>query len=207
MLSRPTAAVIRRLSETGFEDRHFECLPRSDNVAELSRFGGQLAHHYPEPALREQPASRAVVGSFDDALCGLRTLLVALPAVASKSRNTLSRPKRLLSQRLPRGPSICAACAVNRSGSRHGHVGFRLLQCLDDRRGDVFGLHRLDRSAALGARDQFGVGERRHHHRDVDAVRRDLVGQAPRTTPPRRTWRPRRRPDPAPGSGPTTTRC
>ena len=76
MLSRPTAAVIRRLSETGFEDRHFECLPRSDNVAELSRFGGQLAHHYPEPALREQPASRAVVGTFDDALCRLRSLLV-----------------------------------------------------------------------------------------------------------------------------------
>ena len=39
------------------------------------------------------------------------------------------------------------------------------------------GSHRLDRAAGLGARDQLGVGERRHDDRDVDAVRCDLVGK------------------------------
>jgi hypothetical protein len=82
------------------------------------------------------------------------------------------------------GEPAAPAWAQHRGGDadepergRHGHVGLGLVEGLHDRRGDVFGLHRLLRSGGLGARDQFGVGERRQDDRHLDALRSEFVGE------------------------------
>ena len=60
---------------------------------------------------------------------------------------------------------------------RHEDVEAAVLERLDDGLGDVLGLGALDALELVGARDQLGVDERRHHDVDLDAGAVELGAQ------------------------------
>ena len=78
--------------------------------------------------------------SLDDALRGLRALLVALPSRAVEVEEHGVEAQALVEPPASaRAEHLCGLCGETQR-SRHGDMGFRLVQGLDDRRRDVLGL-------------------------------------------------------------------